>query len=605
MTFNLHFIASLKSFLETEVGNCANTIDNDPDALFGALRGLGNLDLLALQVPQRWGGKEVDEVTYGEFQELIARYSGALAFLQTQHQSAARMLAASENADLQAKYLPRMGRGEVLLGVGFSQLRREGKPLVIAQPRTSGFLLDGVVPWVTGWGIFEGFIVAATLPDGSAVFGMVPLQSEEKRQTDVNINISPVAELAAMPSTNTVAVELKSWFLSDEDVVFIKPPGWIHQQDKNSVLKSTFLATGCALASLDIIEQTAHKKNLPFITNALTSLQQELENCRIRIREAIVNSSISYAQKLNLRAWSIDLATRIAHAAVTVSSGAANYKHHNAQRVYREALVFTVTGQTRDVMAATLDNLIRANTISISQSSIKHKNISYSRVIHLSHVIDTSIPQWQNDPPIEFTTVAEIEKQGYYLRRFAMGEHSATHINAPISFHRDGIGIDQYEANSLVLPAVVIDGRKQIQINSDYTLTIADITAWEQKYGEITHQSLVLLHTGWDKKWSNNDAFMPKDKEGNMHFPGFSREATEFLLKERQIAGVGIDTHGIDAGIDVNFSVNRLILEQPRIVLENLTNLNQLPPKGTTLVIAPLLLRDGSGSPVGVMAFIS
>lgn len=567
---------TVESFLRSQVAPNANTIDDSSDALFLALRGLGSLNLLALRVPEKWGGREVCEAIFGDFQELIARYSGALAFLQTQHQSAAGMLAVSSNSLLQEEYLPRMGSGEILVGVGFSQLRREGEPLIRAKPVDGGYLLNGVVPWVTGWGIFHEFIVAATLVDGSAVFGMIPLKSEE------GLGFSEVAELAAMRSTNTVAVNVNNWFLANESVVFIKQPGWIHEQDKRNVLKSTFLASGCAFAGLDIIEEISHTKNLSSINNALDLLSRELHNCRSAIREAQQNLSASFAEKLELRGWIIDLATRIAHAAVTVSSGAANYKHHNAQRIYREALVYTVTGQTRDVIAVTLERLTRKVKTS---AEVKLKTINYSRIIHLSHVIDTDIPQWQDDPNVEFITVAEREKQGYYLRRFVMGEHSATHMNAPISFYEKGIGIDKYTAEQLVLPAVVIDICQQVDINYDYTLTITDVIRWEKQHGKVPSESVVLLHTGWAKKWGNTNDFMLQDADGNMHFPGFSSDVSEFLLTERQIAGLGIDTHGVDAGIDTEFSVNRLLLEKPRIILENLSNLDKLPATGITIAI--------------------
>ncbi|MFM7372769.1 MAG: cyclase family protein, partial [Sphaerospermopsis kisseleviana] len=112
-------------------------------------------------------------------------------------------------------------------------------------------------------------------------------------------------------------------------------------------------------------------------------------------------------------------------------------------------------------------------------------NITYSRVIHLSHIIDTGIPQWPGDPPVKFTTVAELQDDGYYLRRFSMGEHSATHINAPNSFHGDGISIDEYSAQSLVVPAVVIDICQQATENPDYLLTVADILTWEAEFGTI------------------------------------------------------------------------------------------------------------------------
>jgi len=231
-------------------------------------------------------------------------------------------------------------------------------------------------------------------------------------------------------------------------------------------------------------------------------------------------------------------------------------------------------------------------------------SITYTQVIHLSHVIDIDIPQWSGDPIVEFETVAELNNDGYYLRRFSLGEHSATHLNAPNSFHSSAVGIDQYPAQSLVVPAVVIDIRQATAVNPDYALTIADVLAWEEEHGEISPGCVVILNTGWQKKWLDKSAFLNHDSQGIAHFPGFGSDATQFLLDERQIAGVGIDTHGVDPGQDNSFAINRLVLEQPRIVLENLTNLDQLPPKGTTLAIAPLRLRGGSGSPVGVLAFV-
>ncbi|MCG6136881.1 MAG: cyclase family protein [Nostoc sp. LLA-1] len=230
--------------------------------------------------------------------------------------------------------------------------------------------------------------------------------------------------------------------------------------------------------------------------------------------------------------------------------------------------------------------------------------ITYSQVIHLSHVIDTDIPQWPDDPGVELATVANISQNGYYLRRFSLGEHSATHMNAPKSFHSHGIGIDQYPAQSLVLPGIVIDICEQATINPDYALTIADVLNWEQNFGKITAGSVVLLHTGWQNKWLDQNAFFNQDAQGIMHFPGFGCETTQFLLNERHIAGVGIDTHGVDPGQEDSFTTNSLVLAQPRIVLENLTNLEQLPPKGTTLVMGILRLRDGSGCPVGVLALV-
>ncbi len=231
--------------------------------------------------------------------------------------------------------------------------------------------------------------------------------------------------------------------------------------------------------------------------------------------------------------------------------------------------------------------------------------ITIRRVVHLSHVIEPEIPQWLGDPAVEFETVAELEKDGYYLRRFSLGEHSATHINAPNSFYPQGMSIDQYPAESLIANAIVIDVREKAAVNPNYALVLSDVLTWEQQHGQIPPGSVVLLFTGWQSKWSDQAAFFNQDASGELHFPGFGCEATEFLLRQRQIAGVGIDTHGVDSGEDTTFATNRLVLEQPRIVLENLTNLDQLPPVGATLVIGVLRLRGGSGSPVSVLALLS
>jgi kynurenine formamidase len=230
--------------------------------------------------------------------------------------------------------------------------------------------------------------------------------------------------------------------------------------------------------------------------------------------------------------------------------------------------------------------------------------LTYSRVISLSHVIHEQIPCWAGDPPIELTTVAELATEGYQLRKLTIGEHSATHINAPASFYQRGIGIDAYSPESLITAAIVIDIRDRVLHNPDYILTLSDITLWEKQHGTIAAGSLVLLNTGWEIRWHDPTEFFNVDRAGTAHFPGFGLEAVEFLLEQRQIAGIGIDTHGVDRGNDATFAVNRLVLSQPRIVLENLANLGQLPAVGTTIVIGVLPLQGGTGSPASVLALL-
>jgi kynurenine formamidase len=248
--------------------------------------------------------------------------------------------------------------------------------------------------------------------------------------------------------------------------------------------------------------------------------------------------------------------------------------------------------------------LLAAMAVSLGATHKNHNSIDYSKVVDLSHVIDTNIPLWPGDPPVVFETVADFATDGYYLRSFSIGEHSATHMNAANSFHENGTGIDAYTPESLVVPAVVIDIRAKTADNPDYALTKADVLAWEKKHGRIHAGSVVLLYTGWQEKWNDPVAFFNEDADGGLHFPGFDGATTRFLLDERRIAGTGIDTHGVDPGQDSSYATNTQVTAVNGIVLECVTNLDQLPPTGTTLVLGILRLKDGSGTPLSVMAFV-
>lgn len=234
----------------------------------------------------------------------------------------------------------------------------------------------------------------------------------------------------------------------------------------------------------------------------------------------------------------------------------------------------------------------------------KAKEIRYSRVADLSHTIEPGIPLWPGDPPVIFHDEASIVKDGYYLRNFSMGEHSATHMNAASSFFEKGKSVDAYGVGELILEAVVIDARKSCSMNADYRLTVKDIKDWEKLNGEIRAGSLVILYTGWQDRWGNSAKFLGADAAGTLHFPGFGIDATRYLMDIRKASGLGIDTHGVDPGTDATFSVNSIVLGKDGIVLECLANLDKLPPIGATVIIGALKLKGGSGSPVAVTALI-
>ena len=214
------------------------------------------------------------------------------------------------------------------------------------------------------------------------------------------------------------------------------------------------------------------------------------------------------------------------------------------------------------------------------------------------------MPTWPGDPPTNFDPWSAIGESGYFLRRLSVGEHSGTHLVAPATYYPDGRTVDQFPVSELIRSAVAIDVREHCGTDPDYVLTTEAVLDWETRHGQVPPRSLALLMTGWSDRWNNPKAYLGTDPDGQLHFPGFGLEAAALLVNERGVAGLGTDTPGLERGIDSGLSVSRFVLSQPKIVLENLTNLDRLPPLGAVIVIGVLKLEGGSGSPAAVTALL-
>ena len=338
----------LKDYLLKQVVPVANRLDSDAKQLFEAFYGLGDRALLTPKLPRELGGLDLDTLAFWEFQALVAQHSGALAFLQTQHQSAASFLRSGQNQTLAKRYLPAMASGARTVGVGFSQLRKQPAPLV-AQRVSNGYCLSGLVPWVSGSGLFAEFVGAAELPDGSAIFGLLPLANLE------TVQVSQPMSLLGMAATSTVSLSLNDCFLPDEQVIDIKPKGWIQSRDRANPLSPLGLILGCAQAGLDVATQSLAKRQ---IEHPLPDrLQHQIEQAWIALPKTHALPLAAYDRKVALRGEAIALMNTCAQAAILSSSGAANTTAHPAQRIYKEALVLSVSGQSKGSAIASLDRL--------------------------------------------------------------------------------------------------------------------------------------------------------------------------------------------------------------------------------------------------------
>ncbi len=226
--------------------------------------------------------------------------------------------------------------------------------------------------------------------------------------------------------------------------------------------------------------------------------------------------------------------------------------------------------------------------------------IQFSEIVDLSHPIKEAMPHWPGDPLTKITPHTTVASDGYALNRLTIGEHSGTHIGAPAHFHHSGRSIDDILPQQLVAPAIIIGIEQQAAANRDYLLVADDIILWEQAHGRIEQNTVVLVNSGWSSFW-NTDTYWGRDEAG-MHFPGISTDAATFLLQERRIIGLGIDTAGIDGGLSTDFAANILLARNDVYHLENL-NLSTVVRPRLTIVIGALAIHNGNGSPCRVFGF--
>lgn len=229
---------------------------------------------------------------------------------------------------------------------------------------------------------------------------------------------------------------------------------------------------------------------------------------------------------------------------------------------------------------------------------------AFSKVVFLSHVNTTDMPIFPGDPTPVLEPKFTVEKDGFALLGVTMGEHSGTHWGAPAHFNADQATADKLPASSFVFPAAVIDIRDNVAANPDYALTLDDVLSYEKVNGKIPDHAMVVAFTGWEKRWDDPKAFFNEGDDKVMHYPGISIEATQWLINNRHLGGLGIDTHGVDPGADETYATNTALLADGRIHLENLAGLEQLPAKGAWIVVGGVRNRNGSGSPATVFGFL-
>jgi kynurenine formamidase len=220
-------------------------------------------------------------------------------------------------------------------------------------------------------------------------------------------------------------------------------------------------------------------------------------------------------------------------------------------------------------------------------------------------------PPFANTPGWRMQEISRYDDRGpaWYWNSFEGGEHVGTHLDAPVHWvtGRDKDDVSRIPVKNLVGPAVVLDLTDRVAADPDFLLSIDDVRAFERLHGPLPAGGWLLYRTGWDARAHDQQAFLNANDTGP-HTPGISIDCAKWLAEEAPIVGVGVETVGTDAGaahsFDPPFPCHSFLLGANKYGLTQLANLAQLPPTGSVLIVAPLKIVNGSGSPARALALV-
>lgn len=232
--------------------------------------------------------------------------------------------------------------------------------------------------------------------------------------------------------------------------------------------------------------------------------------------------------------------------------------------------------------------------------------------IDLTYEYSEETIYWPTSDTFQLDTVFVGEAEGgYYYEAyaFASAEHGGTHLDAPIHFYEGGESVEQIEIDQLTGYAVVIDVSEPVADNRDYQIQTSDITSWEEEYGPIPDGSIVLFKTGMGAYWPDAEAYLGTANRGEealseLSFPGIHPDAAQWIVENRDIKAVGLDTPSLDYGQSELYEAHQVLFEHSIAGFENVANLDQLPTTGAYVIALPMKIKEGSGAPLRIVAHV-
>ena len=267
-------------------------------------------------------------------------------------------------------------------------------------------------------------------------------------------------------------------------------------------------------------------------------------------------------------------------------------------RLSRRDLFKLAAGSAATLSAGTLAaGLSRAHAQAAPAMTLNIANLA-----DLTHSLSPDFPVFPGFQPMRINTLVTVENDGFYATRWDVGEHTGTHLDAPAHFIAGATTADAIGLEQLIAPLAVIDIAARAEEDPDALLMVDDILAWESQHGELPAGAAVMMYSGWEARLADSAAFVGADEQGVLHFPGFAPEAADFLVSERDIVGIGVDTLSLDHGPSQGFESHLITLGAGKWGLENVANLASIPAAGAHVIVGNLKVAEASGGPVRVMA---
>lgn len=225
-------------------------------------------------------------------------------------------------------------------------------------------------------------------------------------------------------------------------------------------------------------------------------------------------------------------------------------------------------------------------------------------IIDLTHIMAPDSPVWPGNEPFSAEVLVTVEEDGFYAQKLTFWEHTGTHVDAPAHFDADGVTSEHLPIENFFAPLAVIDISARAEEDPDTAVTVEDIEAWESQYGPLPEGAFVAMHSGWAAKFDDPEAFVNLDAEGVQHYPGFHPDAAAFLVEQRSVVGIGVDTLSQDPGNSSDFGTHLTILGAGKYGVEGLAGLDQVPPSDATIFVGAPKHLNASGGPARVVAMI-